>query len=138
MKTLELLINRWAPRESYTIGKLYIDNMYICDTLEDRVRDLSAGPKIPGETAIPAGRYQIRLSESSRFKRALPELLNVPGFTGIRIHGGNTAADTEGCILVGKNSEKGRLSHSQNTLKLVIDLISEGLRKGQDIWVTIK
>ncbi|WP_394992990.1 DUF5675 family protein [Emticicia sp.] len=85
------------PHPEYTIGKLYIDDIFECFTLEDIIRDM----KIKGETAIPYGKYKVIINQSIRFKRALPLLLNVPNFEGIRIHTGNKTADTEGCILVG-------------------------------------
>ena len=85
------------PHPEYTIGKLYIDDIFECFTLEDIIRDV----KIKGETAIPYGKYKVIINQSIRFKRALPLLLNVPNFEGIRIHTGNKTADTEGCILVG-------------------------------------
>lgn len=85
------------PHPEYTVGKLYIDDIFECFTLEDIIRDV----KIKGDTAIPYGKYIVIINQSVRFKKALPLLLNVPNFEGIRIHTGNTTEDTEGCILVG-------------------------------------
>jgi hypothetical protein len=99
-------MNMFLVRSIYTpvntIGDLLIDHKIFCHTLEDVVR-LKGAPKINGETAIPAGRYSVILTMSNRFKRIMPEILKVPGFSGIRIHGGNTAKDTEGCIIVSSN-----------------------------------
>jgi hypothetical protein len=97
---MKLLLERIFLGSKATIGELRIDNEYICDTLEDKVRP--DGVKLAGDTAIPEGTYVVKLTYSNRFKRILPELLNVPMFTGIRIHGGNNSDDTKGCILVGK------------------------------------
>lgn len=108
----QLLLKRVACRDSYTIGKLYLDGVYFCDTLEDKVRDLNKEAKVPGETAIPAGRYKVIVNMSSRFKRLLPRLLNVPHFDGILIHRGNTSKDTSGCILVGENKQIGKVLNS--------------------------
>ena len=94
---MNLQLVRELSQGDHTFGVLYLEGRFFCHTLEDRVRPT----KIAGETAIPAGRYQVILSMSPRFKRVLPLLLAVPGFEGIRIHPGNTAADTEGCILPG-------------------------------------
>lgn len=93
------LIRRWKTDES-TIGELIIagTEQPFCFVLEDKVR---TGPKVYGKTAIPAGKYEIVISYSNRFKKYLPLLINVPGFEGIRIHPGNTAIDTEGCLLPG-------------------------------------
>ncbi len=91
-----LLLKRNHLTPGYTIGKLYVDGVYLCDTLEDTVRDA----KIYGETAVPVGVYEVVLNESPKFKRDLPLLLEVRGFMGIRIHRGNTAADSSGCICV--------------------------------------
>lgn len=109
---MKLKLVRIAKRENYTIGKLYVEGEYFCDTLEDRVRDLSVEKKIPGETAIPAGKYDLIVSMSPRFKRELPRLLNVPYFEGILIHRGNTEKDTSGCILVGENKAVGKVLNS--------------------------
>ena len=109
---MKLTLKRIAKRDSYTIGKLYLEGEYFCDTLEDRVRDLNREKKIPGETAIPAGRYDVIVNVSPRFKRELPRLLNVPHFDGILIHRGNTAKDSSGCILVGENKELGKVLNS--------------------------
>lgn len=109
---MRLKLKRVAKKEEYTIGKLYIDGKYYCDTLEDTVRDLTVEKKIPGDTAIPAGRYNVVVTLSPRFGRELPRLLNVPYFDGILIHRGNTAKDTAGCILVGENSQIGKVLNS--------------------------
>jgi hypothetical protein len=97
---LQLIRNKSS--EKSTIGRLLIENVFQCWTLEDVVRPA----KIAGETAIPAGTYKVIINESNRFKRRLPLLVGVPGFEGIRIHPGNCAHDTEGCILVGTSSTK--------------------------------
>ena len=102
---MNLLLKRIALKPDYTIGRLYIDGQYFCDTLEDAVRE----EKIVGKTAILAGTYQVIVNRSPKFKRDLPLLLGVPNFEGIRIHRGNTAKDTSGCILVGENKVKGKL-----------------------------
>lgn len=96
MTELKLKLKR-EPHPDYTVGKLYIDDIFECFTLEDVIRDV----KIYGQTAIPYGKYKVTINQSVRFKRALPLLLNVPNFQGIRIHTGNKTAETEGCILVG-------------------------------------
>lgn len=103
----------------YTIGKLYIDNQYFCDTLEDTVR--KDGEKVYGKTAIPAGMYRVKKTYSPRFKKVLPEILEVPGFSGVRIHAGNTAKDTEGCVLLGLNKTKGAIINSQNAMAFFMD-----------------
>ncbi len=98
---MELRVERTDFSETSTIGKLYVDDQFECYTLEDKVRPV----KIKGETAIPAGRYEVIINFSQRFGRMLPLFLNVPNFEGVRIHPGNTAADTEGCILVGETKD---------------------------------
>ena len=94
---MKLTVKRKIKSANSTIGELYIDNIFQCYTLEDVERK----EKIVGKTAIPAGSYDVIINESNRFKRKLPLLMNVPNYAGVRIHPGNTAADTEGCILVG-------------------------------------
>ena len=95
---MELKLRRFEFGTTYTIGKLYVDGIYHCFTLEDKVRE---GEKVNGQTAIPYGTYSVIIDHSNRFNRDLPHILNVQGFEGVRIHTGNTSADTEGCILVG-------------------------------------
>ena len=100
---MKLTLLRKTQTSRATLGDLYIDNSFVCHTLEDVVRDL--GPKgegkVFGETAIPAGTYKVIVNMSPRFGKLLPRLLDVPYFTGILIHKGNKSADTHGCILVG-------------------------------------
>lgn len=115
-------IKRTFKGAEYTIGKLYIDGAYFCDTLEDTVR---TGEKIAGKTAIPAGTYKVKMTWSPRFKRYLPEILNVPNFTGVRIHAGNSALDTAGCVLLGLNKVKARVVCSKNAVEFFIDRTPE-------------
>ncbi|MFH8142361.1 MAG: hypothetical protein K1V88_02920 [Muribaculaceae bacterium] len=134
---MKLQLKRVALRDTYTIGKLYVDGQYWCDTLEDRVRDLSREKKVPGETAIPAGTYDIVVNISPKFKRLLPRLLGVPHFKGILIHRGNTDKDSAGCILVGENRAVGKVLNSTYWEKRVTEHLLEAQDKGEDIKITI-
>ena len=133
---MKIRIVRQHLKENYTIGKLYADNVYICDTLEDKVR--SYGVKVAGETAIPYGKYLSGLTFSTRFQKYLPEIFDVPHFTGVRIHAGNTAADTEGCILVGKNKEVGKVLESQKTMEKIMQLYKQAQDKDEPVEVSIQ
>lgn len=95
------LIREPSDANGRTFGVLFVDGRYCCFTLEDQIRPV--GEKVPGQTAIPAGRYRVLLTHSGRFQTTLPLVIGVPAFDGIRIHAGNTIADTAGCILVGKD-----------------------------------
>jgi hypothetical protein len=98
---VKLALNRCWLTEKSTIGKLIIDEVFECWTLEDHYRGDDMSKKVARETAIPCGTYQVVITHSQRFGVEMPLLLNVPGFSGIRIHPGNTSKDTEGCVLVG-------------------------------------
>lgn len=135
---MELTLRRTALRAAYTIGHLYIDGAYFCDTLEDTVRDLDTEPKVPGRTAIPAGRYRVVVNRSPRFGRDLPRLLDVPHFDGILIHSGNSAADTAGCILVGRNTAVGRLTNSRATSDALTDLLRRRIAQGHKVYITVE
>lgn len=106
---MNLKVLRTTFTNRSTIGELYVDDAFECFTLEDMVRPV----KVPGMTAIPAGVYVVSVSFSNRFRRLLPEVHNVPNYTGVRIHPGNTDADTEGCILVGKTKAKDFIGNSR-------------------------
>jgi hypothetical protein len=109
-----------------------IDGAFECYTLEDVVRP--AGEKVYGQTAIPEGRYRVKLTMSNRFKIVLPLLENVPNFEGVRIHPGNTAADTDGCILVGQS----KTSNSIGASRLAFDRLFARLQAcKEDIWITV-
>lgn len=124
----------------YTIGRMSVDNQQICDTLEDTVRDKNndgdlndpGEEKIFGETAIPKGVYKMIINYSQRFKCNMPLLLNVPGFEGIRIHPGNDAKNTEGCILLGFNTEKGKVTNSRVAWNKFMNII---LASHQKEWI---
>ena len=132
---MNIIVKRIFKGADYTIGKLYIDGKYFCDTLEDTVR--APGVKIPGKTAIPAGKYKIKLTESLRFKKLMPRLENVPGFTGVLIHSGNTADDTEGCILVGRNRVKGKVLDSRETFARLFKILFVSERGGENLEIEI-
>ena len=159
-------MKRIAKRKSYTVGKLFlvVDKLtseqvdksdeegnnsstkqlvnssteeYFCDTLEPTWRDYAHGAyKMKGCSAIPEGRYPVVVTWSPKFKEWLPLLLNVPKFSGIRIHAGNTPADTEGCILVGENRLKGQVLDSRRTLSLLKRRLAQR-PEGEAVWITI-
>lgn len=134
---MKLRVERRFLKPGYTIGRMEVDGKYFCDTLEDRVRDLSREKKIPGETAIPAGIYDVVVNISPRFKRKLPRLLNVPGFEGILIHRGNTPEDTAGCILVGENKAKGKVINSTPYELRLTEMIERAQSAGESITIEI-
>lgn len=155
---MEITLKRIAKKEAYTIGKMYINGKYVCDTLEDTDRGLTAEmgerdillQKIPGKTAIPTGTYNVTMNVSSprfgskAFYRKvcggrLPRLLDVPGYIGVLIHCGNTAADTDGCILVGENKEVGRVLKSQVTFTTIVSkYLKPASAKGEKITIKIE
>ena len=120
---MRLTLKRIANKDNYCIGKLYINGKYFCDTLEDRDRGLDDSMTVEdilsmkkyGETAIPCGIYTVLLTYSPKYKKIMPLINNVKGYSGIRIHSGNSSKDTLGCLLVGKNTVVGRLTDSRNT-----------------------
>lgn len=121
---MKLTVIRRYKKEDYTIGDLYIDGVWFSNTLEDKVRELNKPEdKVYGQTAIPEGTYEVKLTYSPRFKRVLPEVLDVPLFLGIRIHAGNTADDSDGCILIGDNKAKGKVLNSRKTLEKLMKIL---------------
>jgi hypothetical protein len=141
---LKLLVTRRTKANTYTAGRMYCDGELLCYTLEDTVREIKGKPveewKIKGETAIPEGRYRVILTKSTRFKRILPEVLNVPGYTAVRIHAGNQTKDTDGCILVGMydgNELDSWLGNSRKAEALVIAKINEAINSGDEVWLTV-
>lgn len=126
-------VKRIFKSSDYTIGKMFIDGECVAHTLEDAERP----EKIPDVTAIPQGEYQVIINYSQRFKRQMPLLVNVPNFEGVRIHAGNTAANTSGCILVGRNTEKGRLTQSRESFDVVFAALSEAYQAGEKILIRI-
>lgn len=134
---MELTLNRIFLGSSATIGELLINDKHLCDTLEDRVRP--EGEKVYGETAIPEGTYEVKLTHSPRFKKILPEILNVPNFSGIRIHSLNKAEESEGCIGVGEWNGKDTnwISNSRNAFNKLFAILQEASDRGEKITITI-
>jgi len=126
---MKLEVKRTTFTDKSTIGELYIDGEFFCYTLEDVVRE----EKISGETAIPAGTYKVSITFSPHFQRYLPLLLDVPNFEGVRIHPGNKASDTEGCLLVGSTKSKDFIGNSRTTF----ELLYEKLKSEEDIELSI-
>lgn len=141
---MNLVVYRSWKLPTYTIGRLLIEAEYQCNTLEDPVRQLldddgdgQLEGKVWGATAIPEGKYRITMSFSPKFKRRLPLLNRVPGFTGVRIHAGNSAADTAGCILVGENKIRGRLINSRCWENVIVEKIEAAITAGEKVYITI-
>lgn len=144
---MKLLLRRKYKAENYTIGDLSIDGRFFCHTIEDKIRELPAlcpdtpsgrscrcKEKVYARTAIPAGTYKVTMEYSARFKRVLPYLHDVPHFLGILIHSGNTEEDSAGCIIVGKNTVKGKVTESRKTS----DALNTRLAKASDIEIEIE
>ena len=155
---MKLTLKRIAKRPTYTIGKLYIDGVYICDTCEDKDRGLTQSMplaeikkrKVYSLTAIPTGTYTISMNAvSPRFSKKdfyktncnggrVPRLLNVPGYDGVLLHVGNSAQDSAGCVLVGKNSQVGKVLNSKDTFLKLYKKLKEASDKGEKITITIQ
>lgn len=141
---MQITVLRQPSFGGATVGKLYIDGAFTCYTLEDEVREVAGQPvhewKIKGNTAIPVGTYRIALQNSPRFGADTMTLLNVPGFEFIRIHAGNTASDTEGCLLLGMRATD--VSLVGGTSRLAVDLIKAKVRaaieRGETVTIDIQ
>ena len=138
-----ITVRRIAMKDTYTIGKLYIDGVYFCDTIEDKDRGLDDSmeeseirkKKVYGLTAIPLGTYKVEITYSPKFKKNLPLLIGVKGFEGIRIHSGNTAKDSLGCIIVGKNKKVGMVLDSRATMTKLLKVLTS---TKENIWLKIR
>ena len=140
---MKILIQRKWRKEDYTIGILYVNGVRLCNTLEDAVRS----EKVYGKTAIPAGTYRVLMNTVSQkfqdrawakpYGGLVPRLRNVPDFQGVLIHPGNTAADTDGCILVGDNTIKGQLTNSTNRFYQLMGMLLAAALAGESIDITI-
>lgn len=141
---MELRIKRKFLGENYTVGDLFVDGKFFCNTLEDANRDINKNgrfdngeTKVYGKTCIPFGKYRIELKMSPRFKRLLPRLLNVPSFEGVLIHRGNTVSDTSGCVLVGMNTTKGKVVNSTVYEKRLVELMKQAVKRNEQLSIEI-
>lgn len=152
---MELLLDRKYCKEKYTVGRLFIDNIFFSNTLEDKVRDVNKNGKfdngeykVYAETAIPYGEYEITLDVvSPKFSKyqfynevcngKLPRLLNVPNFEGVLIHCGSNADNSAGCILVGNNTVKGGLTNSKETFKKLYSILDKANKNNEKIVIKI-
>jgi Family of unknown function (DUF5675) len=130
---MKLTLKRKHGTVGFTHGKLYLDGDYICDTLEDQERPV----KIDGATCIKTGEYRVIVDMSARFRRRMPLLLNVPNFTGVRIHSGNTAKDTDGCILVGAYLSEGYIKNSRFAFNKLFTKIDSAIKNGGGVSIEI-
>lgn len=131
---MRLTLQRSPSDSACTIGRLSVDGTPMFWTLEDVVRN---GPKVFGQTAIPAGLYQVVITFSPHFQRDLPLLVNVPGFEGVRIHPGNVAADTEGCILVGMDKLADSIGHSRIAFDALFPKIQAAINAGEGVVLEV-
>lgn len=150
---MKLLLKRIAKKPKYTIGHLYIDGKYFCDTIEDKDRGLTSSmgavaiqsKKVINETAIPTGTYKVSMNTISprfqntswakKWKGIVPRLMDIPGYMGVLIHPGNTEKDTSGCILVGQNKQVGRVINSQTTWHSLMEVLT---KEKSQITITIE
>lgn len=141
---MNLTLKRLNLTPNYTEGELYVNGVYFCKTLEDTNRDLNKNgqfdnneKKVYGETCIPYGKYKVILSYSPKFKRELPEILEVPDFQGIRIHRGNKISDTLGCVLCGEKIKNGYLSNSTPYEIKLVELFKQAKLRNEESFIEI-
>lgn len=138
---MEITVTRCPSIQGATLGRLQCQELNLW-TLEDTVREVLGQPvqswKIDKVTAIPRGRYQVIVNHSDHFGKDLPLLLNVPGFAGVRIHSGNKAADTEGCILVGLTSQGNLIYDSRKAFDLLFPKIKAAIAAGEHVYITLQ
>lgn len=133
------LVREDDPQNQHNFGQMWIDGVYFGETLEDRDRYLeSGGEKIDGDTAIPRGTYRVTLSLSARFGRIMPEVHDVPGFAGVRIHGGNVEADTAGCPLLGAARTAAGVANCKAINERLIDRLEAALAAGDEVTLEVK
>lgn len=132
---MNIQVVRFMCGETCTIGEMLVNGEHECWTLEDVVRP--EGEKIYGATAIPFGTYSVGITFSQHFQRDLPLVLGVPNFQGIRIHPGNTAADTEGCILVGTEHTETSVLNSRAAFNSLFPKIGDAIRRGEEVTLSI-
>lgn len=132
---MEIDLERFKLAADHTLGRLYVNGIFECYTVEDVVRE--PGVKVYGKTAIPKGRYRVVITYSNRFKVQMPLLVNVPMFEGIRIHPGNTAVDTDGCILPGRKQTANGVAESRLAYNALFSKIDKALKGKADVWITI-
>ena len=133
---MNIILTRRPSANGWTQGQRSCDGVHSCYTCEDVIRP--PGEKVPGQTAIPAGRYQVVITDSPRFKRRLPILLDVPDFFGIRIHPGNTDRDTEGCILPGRGVTPAGVTQSVLAFDSLFARIDSALIVGEEVWIEVR
>ena len=154
---MKLMTDRAWKKDTYTIGRFFIDGKRFYETLEDRDRGLKQTDsldhimkvKVPGETAIPSGIYEVRIDiVSPKYKAVkwyddlcggrMPRLMNVPGYDGILIHPLTSALDSRGCVGVGRNTVKGKLTSSRETFKALYKKMEEAVKRGEKITIEIR
>lgn len=139
---MKLVLERDVKAPNFTLGKLHVNGIRQFYTIEDKVRQVRglkvSSWKVPGQTAIPTGTYRIIINYSNRFKRRLPQLLDVPGFEGIRIHSGNTDKDTEGCILVGTHRTSNGVANSRFACDVLQSEIERAIKNGRAVTIEIR
>lgn len=142
---LNLYVHRAWCKPNYTIGRFYLDGKLICNTLEDTCRD--GGVKIPKETCIPTNgckingktaplRYPVLMTYSPKYGRIMPLIDRVPDFQGIRIHSGNDNTHTEGCLLLGENTQVGKVLNSKYWVEIVTNEIKKAIAEGKKVYIT--
>jgi len=138
---MKLLLKREPSEGDHTFGQLFVDGAYQCETLEDVIREVSGEPveawKIVGKTAIPAGTYAVTISFSPHFQCNMPLINAVPGFAGVRIHPGNTSADTEGCVLVGDTRQSDSIGESRAAFESLYQELNAEIESGGAVSLTI-
>lgn len=128
-----------AIGEGYILGKVYANGLYFSESCEDQDRQLEkGGVKVKTRTAIPRGAYQLTTSFSMRFKKELPDVKDVPQFAGVRIHGGNRAEDSEGCILIGRVRTSSGIAQCAATVERMINMINTTEENGGKCWLEVK